>query len=369
MIRGKIHLDHVLNFGASPSPGVFGRVADAIVKIFLHKGIEAVLKWVDDFVFLHYPSRAISDGTYDFTYTSDLIWSIAEELGWPWAPEKFKDFSTTFTYIGFLWDLSNKVVQLPDSKKAKYVERISTWIHGSAHTMKEAENIIGTLNHVSLVVPEGRSHLVSLYKFRGGFKAGSSGDIKHRIGAATAEDIAWWRSRLQDAFVGIKIIRPPHPLGIILFVDASTEWGIGLVIGGRWLAWQLQEGWKSEGREIGWAEMVAVELAIRTLLTAKFTNCHIIVRSDNQGVIGALKAGRSWGTQQNFILREIVKLIQDHGLWISTIWIPSSENLADDPSRGLFPSKDTIHAFPPKLPFHLRKFLHNAIHYHDPRLS
>ena len=36
MIKGLIHLDHVLNFGASPSPGIFGRVADALVRIFLH---------------------------------------------------------------------------------------------------------------------------------------------------------------------------------------------------------------------------------------------------------------------------------------------------------------------------------------------
>jgi hypothetical protein len=35
MIKGLIHLDHVLNFGASPSPAIFGRVADAMVKILL----------------------------------------------------------------------------------------------------------------------------------------------------------------------------------------------------------------------------------------------------------------------------------------------------------------------------------------------
>jgi hypothetical protein len=35
MIKGLIHLDNVLNFGASPSPAIFGRVADAMVKILL----------------------------------------------------------------------------------------------------------------------------------------------------------------------------------------------------------------------------------------------------------------------------------------------------------------------------------------------
>jgi len=69
------------------------------------------------------------------------------------------------------------------------------------------------------------------------------------------------------------------------------------------------------------------------------------------------------------ILCEIVKLIQDHDLWISTTWIPTSDNLADDPSRGVFPGRDSLYAFPPKLPFHLTKFIHKAVDYHDLRLQ
>jgi hypothetical protein len=237
----------------------------------------------------------------------------------------------------------------------------------SAHNLKETESIIGTLNHVCLVVPEGRSHLVSLFKFRGGFKATSSSEVKHKLSASSAEDMAWWRSRLQSAFVGMKIIRPPEPLDNKIYVDASTRWGIGLFLDGRWLAWQFQDGWKSEGREIGWAEIVAVELANLTLITAKFKHCHVVVWSDNQGVVRALKAGRSRGTQQNLILREIVKLIQDHTLWISTMWIPSLENPADDPSRGVFPGKESLHPFPPKIPYHLSKYIFKAVDYYDAR--
>ena len=368
MVKGLIHLDHVLNFGASPSPGIFGRVADAMVRILLSWGVEAVIKWVDDFIFFRYPSRRLVDGTFEFTYSADLVWTIASELGWPWAPEKFVDFSSTFTYIGFSWDLAAKFVELPEKKKIKYLERISTWTLKSAHTLKETEVVIGTLNHICLVVPEGRAHLVALFKFRGGFKNGRYGEVKHRLPADAANDMLWWRNRLQDRSVGMKIIRPPTPLTNTLFVDASTGWGIGLVLDGRWLAWQFQDEWKSDGREIGWAEMVAVELAVRTLVTARFTNCHIRVQSDNQGVVGALKAGRSRGTQQNLILREIVKIIQEHNLWISTLWIPTAENPADNPSRGIFPSKKLLHAFPPKIPYHLRSFIHNSVEYHEPRL-
>ena len=111
--------------------------------------------------------------------------------------------------------------------------------------------------------------------------------------------------------------------------------------------------------------MVAIELAIWTLVMVKFSNVHIIVCSNNQGVVGALEAGRSWGTQQNTILCKIVRLIQKHNLWISTIWIPTSENPVDSPSREVFAGKKLLYAFPPKIPFHLIKFVHNAVDYHN----
>ena len=367
MLKDRIHLDHVLNFGASPSPGIFSRVADAIVKIFLHRGIEAVIKWVDDFVFIRYPTRCLQDGTYQFRYTADHIWDTAAELGWPWAPKKFVDFSNIFIYIGFQWDFSAKIVELTETKKAKYLDRISTWTRSSTHTTKKTEVIIGTLNHVCLVVPEGLSHLVSLYKFRGGFRDGRV-EMKHHLPANAAEDILWWQERLRNKFVGMKIFHPPPPLDNCAYVDASTSWGIGFVLDGRWLAWQFKEDWKSEGQEIGWAEMVAIELAIHTLITAKFAKCHMIIRSDNQGVVGAFKAGKSRGTQQNLILCEIVKLMQENEIWISTVWIPTSENPADAPSWGLFPGKKLLYTFPPKLPFHLTNYIHKAVEYHDSRI-
>ncbi|KAF8334449.1 hypothetical protein F5887DRAFT_824186, partial [Amanita rubescens] len=52
---GKVHLDNCLNFGASPCPGIWGRVADAMVRIFEKEGLDPLIKWVDDFAFFRYP--------------------------------------------------------------------------------------------------------------------------------------------------------------------------------------------------------------------------------------------------------------------------------------------------------------------------
>lgn len=324
-------------------------------------------KGLDDFIFICYPYCHLFDGSHEFTYSLTLVWNIIEELGWPWAPEKFVDFSMAFMYISFWWDLSVKRVELPGKKKDKCLEQISTWTHGSYHTMKEAESVIGTLNHACLIIPEGQSWLVSLYKFWGRFKDNHLGKVKHKLSVGTSEDMAWWIQCLQDKFVGLKIIQPPKPLTTKLFIEASTGWGIGLISDGKWLAWQFKEGSRSEGHEIGWGKMVAVELAVWSLIFGKCTNCHIIVCSDNEGIVGTLEAGRSWGTQQNSILQEIVKLIQGHELWISTTWISMLENLQTDP-QGVFSLRKHCYAHF-SWSYHITSSIHKAVDYHDPGLE
>ena len=39
--------------------------------------------------------------------------------------------------------------------------------------------------------------------------------------------------------------------------------------------------------------MAAVNLAVKSMISAGLSNCHIIIKSDNVGVVGALAAGRS----------------------------------------------------------------------------
>jgi hypothetical protein len=108
MMDQKIHVDHCLNFGASPCPGIWGRITDAMVEIYLGEGIEALIKWVDDFLFFWYPKGVTAEGATIYAYNEDRIWQVAETLGWPWAPKKFVPFNSSFTYIGFKWDLERK---------------------------------------------------------------------------------------------------------------------------------------------------------------------------------------------------------------------------------------------------------------------
>ena len=97
------------------------------------------------------------------------------------------------------------------------------------------------------------------------------------------------------------------------WVDASTSWGVGLVVKGHWAAWHLLEGWQAEDHDIGWAEMVTMELAVLWIQSVGIRDSKVLVHGDNTGVLGALRKGRSQNMARNLCI-----------WWISTILIPSN---------------------------------------------
>jgi hypothetical protein len=353
---GLVYVDPNCSFGGRSSSGNFGMVADAATTLYIEAGVDDLCKWADDFNFWCYPIRSSPSGSFEYSYDESLIWNMAEELGWPWSPKKHFPFSTSFTYLGFEWDLERRTVTIGDAKCAKYLARLAPWKHGVCFTKLAIQKVIRMLNHCSVVLVEGRLHMPSLYHLASTFKPAESSFVTHAITHRALKDISWWRSQLSSQWCGVHIRSIPEPMPSHIYVDASTSWGIGFVWEAHWLAWKLLLGWKSEGRDIGWAEMVAVELAYLTVISAGFSNCHIILCSDNQGVVGALKNDSSHNSQQNSILCHIISYTQVHGIWLTAKWIPSVENMADGPSQGLFPAT-THYPFQPKLPFKLRPFL------------
>ena len=50
-----------------------------------------------------------------------------------------------------------------------------------------------------------------------------------------------------------------------------------MIIGTRWATWKLQKGWNTGGRDIGWAESSALELAVLMLVDWGFKDCLITI--------------------------------------------------------------------------------------------
>ena len=212
-----------------------------------------------------------------------------------------------------------KTVHILDKKKQKFLAKLHNWEVGSTVSALECESMIGTLNHCCNVIVGGRSHLPKLYHFHAGFKVNTHNILSHhRITKPFLDDISWWKSHLSADWCGIKIMCAPTPHPSEIFIDTSTSWGIGFIMDGKWLAWELILGWKMDDWDIGWAEMVAVELSLCAIIATDICSSHIIFHSDNTGVAGAMWMSMSHNHQQNGILCWIIFLCQEHDIWITT---------------------------------------------------
>jgi hypothetical protein len=328
------YIDHNAPFGAASSGGVFGRVADAMTAILFSKGIGPSKNWVDDFVFFRYPIYNNST-TPSYSYSLSDIYNVALLLGWPWKDSKTSPFAFYFKYVGFLWNLSSKTVQIPDSKKARYLVKLAPWVTGQKFAQKDVESVLGTLVHCSLAIPDGRSHLPSISRFAASFNHASSPFIRKTPTSSVLSDIDWWRKQLSADFCGSVLSKPPPPASIEFWVDASSSWGIGIIFGNEWDSWKLLPNWNKNGRNIGWAEIVAIEIGLLFAIHRGYSDIHLVIKSDNQGVIHAIKGGKSRSPEQNSVLQRITLLLSHHKIWISSLYVPSLNNLADRPSRGV----------------------------------
>jgi hypothetical protein len=232
------YIDHVAPFGASSSGGVFGRVADCLMAMLrLHK-MGLALNWVDDFLFFAFPTNSASYAPQNwipsFSYSLNSIFAFTSPLGWPWKDSKTQPFAAVF-----IWDLVAKTVQLPEDKKSRYLLKLKPWLPGHKFTQREAQSLLGTLVHCSLAMPDSRSRLPALSRFAASFNVALSPFVRKSPNSSVLSDIAWWCDCLSMKFAGTHLRRPPPPNPIDFWVDASTDWGIGVVFNGNWDSWKF----------------------------------------------------------------------------------------------------------------------------------
>jgi hypothetical protein len=355
-------IDHVFPFGLSTAGGVQGHVADATVDILSSKDLGPIKKWVDDHTFFRFPcggGKILADGSRSPFIFCHGLWDIYNEshpLGIPWHPIKWKDFAAIFIYLGFLWNLTNHTVELPDAKRLKYLEKVSLILEslnrGGRLTLKDTMSINGTLSHISFVIPHGRAYLANLSSFIAHFASSSSKFTARHPPNSVVHDLKWWHTVL-SASSPVRTLLPRGDIqDLDIWVDASTDWGIGLVMGSQWDAWTLKEGWKGQGRDIGWLEAIAVELVVLTLfklggleaITVELAvliffnigwkDAAILIHSDNQGVIGAFRSGRSRNFQVNLCIRRVETIAMTSNVAHTFVYVESTKNKADAVSRG-----------------------------------
>ncbi|OJA11076.1 hypothetical protein AZE42_13252 [Rhizopogon vesiculosus] len=204
-------VDTCTAFGATPSAGAYGHVADGGTKIFRAQGLSPLDKWVDDHIFIHiqhehlpkynelqkewhklfaseglkqtgsrlwfgdlspdnsqleelsedcsHPLKDLLNDSprslHDLEFMMNMqdIDKLSSKLGILWALSKDQPFRPSTVYIGFLWDLNLMVVSLSTEKTGKYLMAIHKWHKRRAHILQDVQELYGKLLHTCSVVP------------------------------------------------------------------------------------------------------------------------------------------------------------------------------------------------------------------------
>lgn len=347
----KFFQEHDVPFGLASASGLQGEVADATQDIWQAVEVKAI-KWVDDFDLFRFPAISGKYSSEEFPhlrYSYDMNFAkfIIAPLGVPWHRSKGQDFSSKFHFLGFSWDMTRRSVSLSNEKKAKHIYRVQSLLTAEAShkaTLKMVQTVSGSLNHISFVYRRGSSRLPGLFSWLSSF---SDNYIPRWAPPSVVSDLRWWLDTLLIPHFSRSLAPAPEPIDLGIWVDASTSWGIGILADSGWDAWQLRSGWESPTRHIGWLEALAVEFAISIFASDSTRGANIIIRSDNEGVIGSFNKGRSGNFEMNASVRRSESVLDAFHMHISLIYVSSASNLADPISRSVFPLD------PHRLPSHL----------------
>jgi hypothetical protein len=344
VLRGpdSLFFEHNTPFSCSCSSGNAGMIGGAIEDIWTAEGVKPNNRYEDDFLAARFPSsisHSPSMGLITYTYPYDRAAALAcvQRMKVPWHPVKWLDFNFRFLYIGFDWDMEASTVALPEAKRIKFQDRVRIFIdrfRGRKCTMNAVMKIHGSLCHITFVHQEGRSHLPAFTNFIASFKGNKY--ATRRPPSPVITELIWWFDTLSIPSVARPLVKHGPRLNKFLYVDASTSWGIGITANGLWDAWQCKPGWRSKTRHIGWLEGVALELLIYAIEERGLHDVHLLVHSDNKGIIGAFDKGRSRNFDINLSIRRSAYVLASLNVSLDLTYIESKKNPADPLSRGEF---------------------------------
>lgn len=350
---GSILLDTRISFGGVAGCGSFGRPADAWKHIMLAEhDLVTIFRWVDDNLFI---KRVASSTTM-----KDII-IRSRELGVITSPTKCFEFAYEQKFIGFIWEGFNKTVRLPDRKLAEQKAQVAEFlVDGQKFSRDQVEVLTGRLTHVSYILPQLRCYLNGLYRW---VHSWVHLFARKLLPEDAREDLLFWRATL-DSFKNMRLIASAETKEIGWVGDASTSFGIAVIIGERWTQFRLRDGWgESNGirRGIAWLETVAIRMGLLMLGQLDIRpGQNLKVWTDNTTSESAMNKRKSRDRGVNKEWKVIQSLLIQMQLDLTPLRVTSADNQADALSRGVVSGHRQEMRMKIQIPHDLLNMLENA---------
>lgn len=202
-----------------------------------------IFRWVDNNLCV---KRALS------TVSMLNLVQASERLGVKTNSTKYSEFNTQQSFIGFLWNMKDFTVGLLSEKLLKRRQEIDESWNRTSLRKVNLEKINGQINHLTLILPQLRPYLTANFRWL----ARWSKPVTMRAPEDVLDDMMFWRQML-TTLSPTRLIAETVECNISWVEDASTEYGIGILVGKTWLQFQWLEGWSTPPdkpkRSIAWA--------------------------------------------------------------------------------------------------------------------
>jgi hypothetical protein len=342
--EGQYLVDTRLPFGCRTAPWIFTRIGRAIKAMMKVRGYDGVVVYLDDFFIIAPTQEECS------SMLATLLW-LLRTLGFTPNNTKLQLPAQQVVFLGVLFDSSNMQLRLSEEKLAQTLQLIVDAQRRRKMTLKDMQALVGKLNWVCGVVYGGRTFLRRLIDL-----------MKHtrrrshliRLTKSAHEDLQWWADFL-PTFNGQRYILRDQ-VKEDLATDASGELGMGAVFRDDWFSLPFPHHiyWGSDVTQpahINVKELYAILESARRW-GWQWTNNLVILRCDNQAVVGAVNKGSSQSPVIMALLRELFWLSATLNFRVKAEWLPGVHNVFAD-----LLSRYRVHEF-------LEQFYgHNAITY------
>ncbi|XP_072522621.1 uncharacterized protein [Salminus brasiliensis] len=330
---GKFYFSVRLAFGCKSSPKIFNTLAEALCWILLNvQRLPFVLHLLDDFLIIDPPSAPPARG---LTALSDTF----HRLGIPLSDEKTLGPSTSLEFLGITLDSVLFQASLPQEKHDRITQSLSAFLSSPTCTKQQLLTLLGHLNYVTWIIPQGRSFISHLLHL-----ASSVQTLHHTVmlDDSCLLELKFWLALLHH-WNGISFFYKDivgDPADIQLFTDAAPSTGFRGYYNGCWFAspWPTQFIRLASGPDNSSALWELYPVVVAALLWGHtWTEKAIQIHLDNLATVHTINKGRSRTLSFTPFIRRLTWHSVMHKYILRAVHVPGRSNaIADSLSRFQF---------------------------------
>jgi hypothetical protein len=355
--EGQLYQFVRMPFGLCSAPRICTEMLAVVAYRMGLDGIEALIRYLDDFLFLD-GSESASQGSLASAMR------IFDEFGLVVNPEKTEGPAQRITFLGVLFDSTSQTVACTPERVCELITLLHASVARRSIRLSALESLIGKLQFATQVLPGFRpfthrlqavlnARLASIARGRGGVRRHEFARAVARVRVDTGfrADVSFWLSHLRG-WNGKQRWRSARSAPFVFASDASlggfgfylettppaadvTQWPVHLRVGSGFMGVYSPEDsfLHASSSQMTWCEMFAVFAALTTYADVLRDTC-VLFLVDNQTDVHVLNKQATRSERLAGLLRAIYALSLEYNISIYARHRPGVENvLADFLSR------------------------------------